>query len=263
MKLVFPNGEHPQALLAAGLNRIGAAHGNTIVLDAPDMPAHAADVHLVGTSMHLVPRTIGAVWVNDAAVGELIALRNGDRVRFGSVDARIAVLPQPAGASRADVDAAPLDDAATRMMSAMPRYILRGLNGADFGRSYAIATTMTIGRAQDCDIRLDLPEISRRHVRLQAMPDGVAIEDLGSSNGVWINDARVQRGLLHVGDELRLDSARYVLTAPGQDLSTVPQRMTPSLTTRDDAMAAQPWAMFALVGLAVLIGLAMVLVVTL
>ena len=46
------------------------------------------------------------------------------------------------------------------------------------------------------------------------MPDGIAIEDLGSANGTYINDKRVHTGLAKHGDELRLDTVRFQVFAP-------------------------------------------------
>jgi pSer/pThr/pTyr-binding forkhead associated (FHA) protein len=44
-----------------------------------------------------------------------------------------------------------------------------------------------IGRHIDADVRLTLPDISRRHARLSRTPDGWVIEDTGSLNGVILN----------------------------------------------------------------------------
>jgi pSer/pThr/pTyr-binding forkhead associated (FHA) protein len=48
-------------------------------------------------------------------------------------------------------------------------------------------------------------------------PDGVLVEDMGSANGTYINDKRVQSGLLKAGEELRLDTVRFLLITPGMD----------------------------------------------
>ena len=60
-------------------------------------------------------------------------------------------------------------------------------------------------------------EISRHHARLQVTADGVLVEDMSSANGTFINDKRVQNGLLKPGEELRLDTVRFMLVAPGMD----------------------------------------------
>jgi ABC-type multidrug transport system ATPase subunit/predicted component of type VI protein secretion system len=50
-------------------------------------------------------------------------------------------------------------------------------------------TSVIIGRDEDCDIVLDAPQISRRHVKLLRLPgDNWLVEDLESANGTFLND---------------------------------------------------------------------------
>ena len=62
------------------------------------------------------------------------------------------------------------------------------------------AGTVTIGRTADNDIVIDDMLASRHHARLVAGSHGLAIEDLGSINGTYVNGVRVQRSLLREGD---------------------------------------------------------------
>jgi pSer/pThr/pTyr-binding forkhead associated (FHA) protein len=52
---------------------------------------------------------------------------------------------------------------------------------------------MVIGRTSGCDHVIDLPMISSRHARLYRAADRVWIEDLGSSNGTFVNGHRIDR----------------------------------------------------------------------
>lgn len=49
-----------------------------------------------------------------------------------------------------------------------------------------------IGRDPDCDVWLDVAGVSRRHARVRVEGDVVTIEDLGSKNGTFVNDAAIQ-----------------------------------------------------------------------
>ncbi len=72
------------------------------------------------------------------------------------------------------------------------------------GLEYNIAQPLTLGRAIECEITLLRSHISRHHARLQVMDDVLSVEDLGSSNGTYVNGTRIDGSkVLHHGDELR------------------------------------------------------------
>jgi len=65
-----------------------------------------------------------------------------------------------------------------------------------------------IGRDPNVDLSIPSPSISRRHARLMREGDGYTLEDLGSSNGTFLNDEQlVQRRSLKSGDHIRLGRA--------------------------------------------------------
>ena len=61
------------------------------------------------------------------------------------------------------------DDGRTRIRMALPRYVLRGVSGSTFGKTYPLVGTMTVGRHSECDISIPGEEISRHHAKLQVM----------------------------------------------------------------------------------------------
>lgn len=62
----------------------------------------------------------------------------------------------------------------------------------------------TIGRAAGAEFIVDAALVSRVHCRLTAADDSVEVVDLSSTNGTYVNDTRVERGLLKHGDRLRV-----------------------------------------------------------
>jgi len=58
-------------------------------------------------------------------------------------------------------------------------------------KSYSLKDITIIGRASTTDIRLDDPMVSRHHARISKSNSGFLIEDLGSRNGVFLNDERI------------------------------------------------------------------------
>src|SRR4051812_26985087 len=65
-------------------------------------------------------------------------------------------------------------------------------------------SSRTMGRAPDADLVLDLALISRLHCRLEAGAESLEVVDLSSTNGTFVNDARIERATLKTGDRLRV-----------------------------------------------------------
>lgn len=68
------------------------------------------------------------------------------------------------------------------------------------------APRLHIGRNRDNAIVLPDPHVSGVHAVLQRTETGWWIEDLGSTNGTWINGRRVNASILLPEDELRIGS---------------------------------------------------------
>ena len=217
MKLVFPNGEHGQVFLNPGVNRIGSDIDNAIVLNRPGiLPVHCV-IHISGTGANLqVPQGAGPVTVNGKAVPDIMGLRSGDNIGIGSVQAKFAVVEE--ARMPADGGDPGEDFGATRVRLAIPKFVLRGVSGAVFSKVFPVAGPVVIGRAPECDISVPADEMSRRHALVKPTPDGLQVEDLGSANGTFINNKKVQTGFLGPGDELRLDAVRFILVAPGMEI---------------------------------------------
>jgi pSer/pThr/pTyr-binding forkhead associated (FHA) protein len=69
--------------------------------------------------------------------------------------------------------------------------------------------TLVIGRAPSCDAPVVDSTVSRRHAELDATGAGFEVRDLGSSNGTYVNDARVERAALNAGDVVRFGKVRF------------------------------------------------------
>jgi type II secretory pathway pseudopilin PulG len=65
-------------------------------------------------------------------------------------------------------------------------------------------TLAVMGRDPSSDLVLNDPKCSRRHAVVEAGPDGMAIRDAGSANGIYVNGKKVDRAKLADGDEIRL-----------------------------------------------------------
>jgi hypothetical protein len=64
--------------------------------------------------------------------------------------------------------------------------------GATIGQVYTmVGTKLTLGRAQDNDVVLDDPQVSRYHAQVMRQGDQIIVEDLGSTNGTLVNGRRI------------------------------------------------------------------------
>jgi len=235
MKLVFPGGEHPHVMLDQGVSRIGSDPQANIVLDQPGVRPQHCQLHVSDAGVMLEVPHGTTVAVNGRRVDGLIALRAGDSVTFDHVLARLAVIdtitPASAAGHPGPQRAANDDPGATAVRQVMPMYVLRGLSGGAFGRSYPLHGPITVGRSPECDVHLDGTGLSRLHARLVPCDDGVLIEDLNSTNGSFVNDQRVHRHKAHVGDEIDFDKVRFRLAGSAAS-PTDTARAAPALAPR-------------------------------
>jgi pSer/pThr/pTyr-binding forkhead associated (FHA) protein len=72
-------------------------------------------------------------------------------------------------------------------------------------------STKTIGRATGADFVIDTALVSRVHCRLEAGSDAIEVVDLSSTNGTYVNNARVDRARLNDGDRLRVGRVEFTV----------------------------------------------------
>ena len=94
----------------------------------------------------------------------------------------------------------------TLRSEAAPKYRLRFLL-QEFNLPFGITI---IGRADDCQVTLFDPSVSRQHARIIVDDRCAIIEDLKSRNGVWLNGTRVYQAVLQQGDALRLGATDLI-----------------------------------------------------
>jgi hypothetical protein len=75
------------------------------------------------------------------------------------------------------------------------------------------SSMVTVGRAEDNDLVLADPEVSRHHARLEPDGQGWRTVDLGSTNGTWVNGVRLNAAAIAVGDEVAFGGVRYTVAA--------------------------------------------------
>jgi pSer/pThr/pTyr-binding forkhead associated (FHA) protein len=94
--------------------------------------------------------------------------------------------------------------------------VLAMFRGDGERRSFSVVREMTVvGRREDCDLRIPVGDVSRKHCRLVVGDDSVRIEDLGSSNGTYVNHQRVQEAVLQPGDVIQIGPVQFIIQIDG------------------------------------------------
>ena len=92
-----------------------------------------------------------------------------------------------------------------------PRLVAERAGGQEPGSAHDVGEGLVIGRAKGVSIRLSDPLVSGRHARVAPDGDGVVLEDLGSTNGTFLNGAQLSApAVLNDGDRIRLGESEFV-----------------------------------------------------
>jgi two-component system, cell cycle response regulator len=82
--------------------------------------------------------------------------------------------------------------------------------GPDMGKRFPLTRNeVVLGRGADCDVQVDRDSVSRRHARVFRTGEQWTVEDLGSTNGSYVNDVPVQRSVLRDNDYLKIGAAIF------------------------------------------------------
>jgi two-component system response regulator GlrR len=82
------------------------------------------------------------------------------------------------------------------------------------------AGKIVIGAAPDADVLIEDPTVSRRHVELEVVPEGVAVRDLGSRNGTFVLGHRVDRITLSFGSRVTVGAATVIVELDAESLKS-------------------------------------------
>lgn len=221
MKLVFPNGEHAQVEIGPGITTIGSDPSADVCLENDGIAAVHAKIQVDEKGTHIaVENAANITRVNGSLVVARTAIKGGDALLFNSVQCQVVGKSSAQDATREapkPVKDRSHDEGMTVVRQALPQFMLRGVSGSTFGKHFPIFGTMVVGRHSECDICLPSDEISRKHAKLVVTTEGLFVEDLGSANGTFVNGVRVRRERVEPGDELKLDTVRFLVQSPGKE----------------------------------------------
>ena len=75
---------------------------------------------------------------------------------------------------------------------------------------YDLDSQLVLGRGAPAEIRIEDPFASSRHARIYEQGNAVVIEDLGSTNGTYLNEELLESPRpLHPGDQVRIGESEF------------------------------------------------------
>lgn len=229
--------------LPAGDATVGAFEGATVRLPSGDATARA--VVTVAASGVVIKRGApnATILVNGVQLGlEPSPLLHGDRVEIAGHELRLGD-DQKEGSTQfvSASDVAAL--VASAKGGAAPKKPTTATGGRLVslvdGREYAVADAgITFGREVGNDVVLSSSEVSRRHASIAPAANGYVLTD-HSTNGVWVNGARVSgTQLLGRGDVLKMGSEEFRFYA--DVAKAAPAAAAPAAAASAPAPAAAP-----------------------
>lgn len=91
-----------------------------------------------------------------------------------------------------------------------PRLVVARAPGHEPGMIYDLDGGALLGRGAQADIRLEDPFASARHVRVYEQGNILVVEDLGSTNGTYLNEELLDSPRpLHAGDRVRIGDSEF------------------------------------------------------
>jgi hypothetical protein len=151
------------------------------------------------------------LWVARSALRDL---RTGGGARRGSAGADGAA--DGAAGTAPPWDATGLRSASGPVRADLahraPRLVVARATGHEPGMIYDLDENLVLGRGDHAEIRLEDPFASARHARVYEQAGALVLEDLGSTNGTYLNEELLDTTPrpLHPGDHVRIGESEFV-----------------------------------------------------
>jgi hypothetical protein len=110
-------------------------------------------------------------------------------------------------------------------------YALRFISGKYQGGEFPLPADgeIIIGRSSELDMVLVEDMVSRRHAKISVVADEIHIQDLGSTNGSFVNGEKIKHAKLAEGDRILIGTSIIKLVAAGTADDSRPQQPRPKL----------------------------------
>lgn len=104
--------------------------------------------------------------------------------------------------------------------------IVRVTTGKERGHEKRLdGGTLSVGSHPEADLVLSDSTVSRYHAELALLPHGVRVKDLGSTNGTFLGDSRIESAILQPGAEVRVGRTRLEVIAADLPAPELPSEL--------------------------------------
>ncbi len=121
----------------------------------------------------------------------------------------------------------PMENQAPKMSQGLSRQLaLRFISGKYQGGEFPLgdAREIVVGRSSDLDMVLVEDMVSRRHARIACNDSQIVIEDLGSTNGTFVNGEKIKRATLKEGDRVLIGTSILKVVSTDPHAAPPPRR---------------------------------------
>ncbi len=184
---------------------IGKNSANDLVVNSKDIKDFHAQIILKNNKVYLKDITgKNGCFVNEEQIKEK-ELKAGDQIKLNDVEMDV-------------LDGKQISPTATVANSSSNQvWSLVSNNSWLEGQSFEITDTTIIGRGVNCQITIPGTHLSRQHCELRVRDTRLHVEDLGSSNGTFLNEKKITKAEAKPGDTLRVDVYSFEIVGPEDD----------------------------------------------
>ncbi|MCO7226783.1 FHA domain-containing protein [Pleionea sp. CnH1-48] len=234
LKLQFVDQSKPDLWLVDPLLKVGSDASCNIVINEDGVEPFHFELHVndqVVTLKHKAQNR--STYVNDSLVPLDQELKPWDVIRVGSVQMRLI---DPL-LNRSPIKSAVRQETVVR--PAISDWLLQAQTSPYNGQLFPVNESLVIGRDHECDISVPLQHVSRRHARVYINNGQLYLEDMGSSNGTYVDGKKVDSMPLNDGDEFTVDKFSFKVLFAG-DINPASHHPSFSSSTEKKAAAKRP-----------------------
>lgn len=198
LQLKFKDNRHAPIWLADEHFTIGQDKANDLRLTGKGVSPFHAEIQRQQTQYFLLDSgSEKGTFVNGERIHERYQIRHKDTLTLGGLDIQVF------DPNRSSIQQA-----------VQSQWFIQVLQGENAGKKYALSGSMTFGRSVKCELSFNHDELSRRHCEFFIKNNELAVKDLGSSNGVYLNHKKVTTAKLQPGDQLQMGKLMMLVIGP-------------------------------------------------